>query len=144
MARAELGTKHQCSECGTKFYDLCRANAICPKCETDMTVVAKPKPQPAPEQKPDGTQTPVVEEDDSIEEVAGAEDVGLEIVGLEEAVEEEEDEAAAVKDLGIDDDGDNGEDGEQDKDVFLETDDEDEPSVSEIIGGGIAKGADAE
>ena len=28
----DLGTKYECEECGTKFYDLGKAEAICPKC----------------------------------------------------------------------------------------------------------------
>jgi hypothetical protein len=29
---AELGTKHECPSCGTKYYDLGKAQAPCPKC----------------------------------------------------------------------------------------------------------------
>lgn len=29
----ELGTKHECEECGTKYYDLGNSEAICPNCE---------------------------------------------------------------------------------------------------------------
>lgn len=29
---AELGTKHECPSCGTKYYDLGKADAPCPKC----------------------------------------------------------------------------------------------------------------
>jgi uncharacterized protein (TIGR02300 family) len=28
----ELGNKHQCPECQTRFYDLGRSERICPKC----------------------------------------------------------------------------------------------------------------
>ncbi|HVR28015.1 MAG TPA: FYDLN acid domain-containing protein [Thermoanaerobaculia bacterium] len=31
---AELGNKFECSECGTKFYDLGNPHAVCPKCGT--------------------------------------------------------------------------------------------------------------
>ena len=30
MAKPELGLKRQCVACGTRFYDLMRAPAICP------------------------------------------------------------------------------------------------------------------
>jgi uncharacterized protein (TIGR02300 family) len=30
----ELGTKFECAECGTKFYDLGNPAAVCPKCGT--------------------------------------------------------------------------------------------------------------
>ncbi len=35
MAR-DLGTKHACYSCGTKFYDLHRPGPICPKCGADQ------------------------------------------------------------------------------------------------------------
>jgi uncharacterized protein (TIGR02300 family) len=36
MAKPELGLKRVCVSCGTKFYDLTRAPAICPKCGTEQ------------------------------------------------------------------------------------------------------------
>jgi uncharacterized protein (TIGR02300 family) len=36
MAKPELGLKRVCVSCGTKFYDLMRAPAICPKCGTEQ------------------------------------------------------------------------------------------------------------
>jgi len=32
MPELKLGTKHECYSCGTKFYDLGKSEAICPKC----------------------------------------------------------------------------------------------------------------
>lgn len=32
MPELKLGTKHECFSCGTKFYDLGKNDAICPKC----------------------------------------------------------------------------------------------------------------
>ena len=32
MSRRHLGNKFTCEECGTKFYDLNKTPAICPKC----------------------------------------------------------------------------------------------------------------
>ncbi|MBT5050563.1 MAG: hypothetical protein HOM58_18825 [Rhodospirillaceae bacterium] len=32
MNATEFGSKHVCEACATKFYDLKRANAVCPKC----------------------------------------------------------------------------------------------------------------
>ena len=37
----ELGTKHECLDCGAKFYDLGRPEVRCPRCGADQT---KPKP----------------------------------------------------------------------------------------------------
>ncbi len=33
---ATLGSKFQCSECDTKFYDLGREQALCPQCGHEM------------------------------------------------------------------------------------------------------------
>ena len=33
---AELGTKHECPSCGTKYYDLGKNEAPCPKCGTSQ------------------------------------------------------------------------------------------------------------
>ena len=35
MDKAELGNKHICSACGTKFYDLNKEIPTCPKCGTE-------------------------------------------------------------------------------------------------------------
>ena len=34
MAKPELGNKHQCQHCGTKFFDLNKDPITCPKCGT--------------------------------------------------------------------------------------------------------------
>ncbi len=36
MATRELGTKHVCFKCGTKFYDLKKPAPVCPKCGADQ------------------------------------------------------------------------------------------------------------
>lgn len=36
MAKPELGLKRVCVSCGTKFYDLTKTPAICPKCATEQ------------------------------------------------------------------------------------------------------------
>ena len=38
MAKIELGTKRVCVACNTRFYDLAKAPAICPKCGTEQPV----------------------------------------------------------------------------------------------------------
>lgn len=40
MAKPELGLKRQCVACGTRFYDLLRAPAVCPKCGTEQPAEA--------------------------------------------------------------------------------------------------------
>lgn len=36
MAKPEFGLKRSCVACGTKFYDMTRAPAICPKCGVEQ------------------------------------------------------------------------------------------------------------
>ncbi len=36
MAKPELGLKRVCVSCGTRFYDLTKQPAICPKCGTEQ------------------------------------------------------------------------------------------------------------
>jgi hypothetical protein len=36
MAKPELGSKRVCVSCGTRFYDLGKHPAICPKCGTEQ------------------------------------------------------------------------------------------------------------
>jgi uncharacterized protein (TIGR02300 family) len=47
MPAKDLGTKHVCFKCGTKFYDLRKPEAICPKCGADQR--DSPANRPAPE-----------------------------------------------------------------------------------------------
>ncbi len=49
----ELGNKHECESCGTKFYDLGVADAPCPKCGQ----VPGEEPTEEPEKKDKGKKT---------------------------------------------------------------------------------------
>ena len=40
MPELKLGTKHECFSCGTKFYDLGKAEPICPKCGANQKDVS--------------------------------------------------------------------------------------------------------
>ena len=40
MPELKLGTKHECYSCGTKFYDLGKNEAICPKCGANQKDVS--------------------------------------------------------------------------------------------------------
>ena len=41
LKKSELGKRHRCQACGTKFYDLNNPDAVCPKC--GARPVDKPK-----------------------------------------------------------------------------------------------------
>jgi len=47
MAKPELGTKRVCVSCSTRFYDLTKLPAVCPKCGTEQ-----PLDQPRPRRLP--------------------------------------------------------------------------------------------
>ncbi len=90
MAKPELGTKRVCVACGTRFYDLTKNPAVCPKCGTEQPVeLPRPrrsggnvvedkrpkKPVPAPEEadvEVEGVED--VEEEDVIEDASDLED----------------------------------------------------------------------
>jgi uncharacterized protein (TIGR02300 family) len=89
MAR-DLGRKYTCFKCGSKFYDLHRADPLCPKCGADQRLAPKPQPISAAARKAkekeeaadevDELETPLLATDDDDE--AAEDDI--------EAVEAEE------------------------------------------------------
>jgi uncharacterized protein (TIGR02300 family) len=104
MAKPELGLKRSCVACGTRFYDLARSPAVCPKCGTEQ-----PAEQPrlrraaataAPDEKlkkraaagaeAEGEELEVedVEGDEAIEDAEELED---DAEGIDEAIEVEAD-----------------------------------------------------
>ena len=105
MAKPELGTKRVCVACSTRFYDLTRSPAICPKCGTEQ-----PVDQPLPRR----TGGNVVEDkrpkkpEDVDVEVEGVEDVEEEDV-LEAADDLEDDTDVIGGDIEVENDGDENE-----------------------------------
>jgi uncharacterized protein (TIGR02300 family) len=83
MAKTELGTKRVCVACNTRFYDLAKAPAICPKCGTEQPVEQPRLRRPGgnvSDQKPVKKPAPV----------AGGEDADLaEVEGVEDEAEED-------------------------------------------------------
>jgi uncharacterized protein (TIGR02300 family) len=47
MPAKDLGTKHLCFKCSTKFYDLKKPDPVCPKCGADQR--ESPANRPVPE-----------------------------------------------------------------------------------------------
>jgi uncharacterized protein (TIGR02300 family) len=87
----ELGTKFECAECGTKFYDLSNPAAVCPKCGTapkrDGAEVERKVPLARLRDNDVEEEVAAAPDDEAVEEVAGE-------------IEEEEEEA--VVDAGDD------------------------------------------
>jgi len=101
MAKPELGLKRVCVACGTKFYDLTRAPAICPKCGTEQPAEQPRLRRPggsavpdeklkkrvaAPEAEGEEVELEDVEADETIEDAEELEDEGE---GIDEAIEVE-------------------------------------------------------
>ena len=82
MAKPELGTKRICVSCGTRFYDLGKSPAVCPKCGTEQ-----PVEQPRPRRTGGGN---VVEDKRALKKpLPGVEDAEIEVEGAEDDVEED-------------------------------------------------------
>ena len=113
MASFDRGTKRQCQECATKFYDLGKDPIICPSCGEAFAIVSN---TPAPEPKAKAK----VEEKPKEEAATG--DTGPEIISLDEAEEEENEgeDIPEVDDVEVDDDV-----NADQQDTFLEEDDDD-------------------
>jgi uncharacterized protein (TIGR02300 family) len=76
MAAKELGTKHVCFKCGTKFYDLKKPEPLCPKCGADQreSPALKPPSSERRRAKPPEPKPPVVEAEPELEEDAELEE----------------------------------------------------------------------
>ena len=118
MAKPELGAKHQCQNCATKFFDLNRDPIVCPKCGTTYQAVQLAR---APVRA-----AAVVQEEADPE----AEAAGVEIVSLEDAEASEKPETTAEDDIEV-------EDTPADDNTFLEEEEEGEDDVTGLIDGEI-------
>lgn len=126
MAKPELGTKRLCAGCGAKFYDLSKDPITCPKCGTVYQVLAtttRVRAEPV-------RAVPVPEKEIETPEVSDAEFVSLEEADAEATggkvpAAETEDEEVDVGDESLDDA------------AFLETDEDEDEDVADIIGGDI-------
>lgn len=136
MAKAELGTKRLCANCGAKFYDLNKDPIHCPKCDTVYVVapvVSRSRPEPVAPVVPRPPVAPV-------EEVVVPEPAEVETVSLEEA--DAEAQGTAVKKPATP-----GEPGAEEEEVeideplddatFIEEQEEEDADVTDIIGGDI-------
>jgi uncharacterized protein (TIGR02300 family) len=61
MPAKDLGTKHACWKCGTKFYDMKKADPACPKCGADPRAAPVVKSPSAAEKRARAKAAPVEE-----------------------------------------------------------------------------------
>jgi uncharacterized protein (TIGR02300 family) len=87
MPAKDLGTKHTCFKCQTRFYDLKKAEPICPKCGADQRQSPANKPSPAEKRRapPRAAVAPAPVADPEVE------DVEAEVDEDEDDVEDDED-----------------------------------------------------
>jgi uncharacterized protein (TIGR02300 family) len=115
VTKPELGNKHQCQNCGTKFFDLNKNPIICPKCGTVFHAVALSRV----------VQRATVVDDDEVDPEAAADIVSLQDVeaGDDKGTPDVDDEVEL-------------EDEEADE-TFLAEEEEDNDDVSDLIDGDL-------
>jgi uncharacterized protein (TIGR02300 family) len=92
MPAKDLGTKHSCFKCSTKFYDMKKPVPICPKCGADQRESPALKAPPPSERKSRAAAKvvePVVDEADAAAEL----DTELDEDADEDADEADDDDA---------------------------------------------------
>ena len=108
MAKPELGNKHQCQNCGARFFDLNKSPITCPKCGTifhaaPLSRVTHHAAVAGDEDTPAGAGTvlvPLEEADAGEDKVAAVADDDTEIEAVDDTfLEEEEEDADDVGDL---------------------------------------------
>jgi uncharacterized protein (TIGR02300 family) len=108
MVKPEFGTKRVCVACGTRFYDLTKVPAACPKCGTEQPI-EQPRPRRsggnvAEDRRPKKpTPAPGMEEADI--EVEGVEEEGEEDM-IEDAADLEDDADSIGGDIEVEPDSD--------------------------------------
>ena len=90
MPAKDLGTKHVCFKCSTKFYDLKKPEALCPKCGADQNLSPANRPAPEPRKGRLAAVPKVIEPVVPVEPEGVAEEEELETFEDEGEVEEEE------------------------------------------------------
>lgn len=120
MAKPELGAKHQCQNCATKFFDLNRDPILCPKCGA----VFVPLPIARAPARASAAAAAARDEGEVEQETAG-----VEIVSLDEAEAGEKPEPATDDDTEVDD-------TPADDNTFLEEEEGDD-DVADLIDGEI-------
>jgi uncharacterized protein (TIGR02300 family) len=89
MAGKDLGNKHVCFKCGTKFYDFRKPEPICPKCGADQRQAPVVK-APAAERRQKAPPKPIPDE---VEAVVDEEAEAVELDGDEDEDKDEDEDA---------------------------------------------------
>jgi uncharacterized protein (TIGR02300 family) len=101
MAKPELGMKRVCVSCGTKFYDLQKSPAVCPKCGTEQPADVPRTRRPGGNVVEDKRKKPPVADDADVDvEPAEADEADEDV--LEDASDLEDDADAIPDEIEVD------------------------------------------
>lgn len=90
MPAKDLGTKHTCFKCGTKFYDLKKPDPICPKCGADQRESPANKPAEPRRSRLSAAKQPIAPLPEPEEAAEATEDEDEELGDDEEAAADED------------------------------------------------------
>lgn len=104
MAKPELGLKRICVSCSARFYDLNRAPAICPKCDTEQPSDL-PQPKRVGEIPPDQTKKdPKSDEDDIDVDLDSDDDSDEDVMEDTSDLDDDDDDLGAEIEVNTDND----------------------------------------
>ncbi len=89
MPAKDLGVKQTCWKCGTKFYDLKKADPSCPKCGSDPRKAPAIKPPHAAERRRAAKEEPAEEVAEAVEEADLDEELEDDVDEPEEKADED-------------------------------------------------------
>ena len=104
MAKAELGNKHICASCGTKFYDLKKEVPKCPKCGAEIVIKIKPRLGRPPLNKKPLVEAPKVKVESQDTALEDEEELDSELENLVSIEDLDKDLIADNDGINIDDD----------------------------------------
>jgi uncharacterized protein (TIGR02300 family) len=108
MAKPELGEKRTCVSCGTRFFDLGKDPAVCPKCATEQPAeqprLKRAAPQPEEAKK---VVKPAAADPDDVDVEVGDDEADEDI--LEDADDLDDDADVIDADIDVQPENDDGE-----------------------------------
>ena len=98
MSKVELGNKHLCISCNTKFYDLQKEVPVCPKCNEEVIIKVKPRLGRPPLNKKPIVEPPKVKDendegelDSELEDLVSIEDLDKNLIADNDGINSDED-----------------------------------------------------
>jgi uncharacterized protein (TIGR02300 family) len=95
MSKVELGNKHLCLSCNTKFYDLQKEVPVCPKCNEEVIIKVKPRLGRPPLNKKPIIEPPKVKDEDDeldseLEDLVSIEDLDKNLIADNDGINSDE------------------------------------------------------